>query len=122
MTTATYTFDENIVSDLHKDAYGFRPCQNWWADWGSMNNVGKQQEWDSMIDAMERREASRKEAERASIVVFEHNVTTTIANGAKDRATAIRWLMDASTANGDVEFFEYLMGIPYGYVSGKNFG
>jgi hypothetical protein len=116
MTTATYTFDENSVSDLHKEAYGFRPCQNWWADWQSMNPVGKQQEWDFLIDAMERRENERKEAERASIVVFEHNVATTIATGAGDRATAIRWLMDGSTANGDVEFFEYLMGVPYGYT------
>ncbi len=25
--TSGYTFDEDIVSDLHKDAYGFRPCE-----------------------------------------------------------------------------------------------
>ena len=117
MTTSTYTFDENIVSDLHKDAFGRRPCQNWWADWGSMNAVGKQQEWDYLIGAMEQRENERKEDERVGVLKFEANVAKTVANGAADRATAIRWMMDAEgTCNGDVEFFEYLMGVPYGYT------
>ena len=26
----TYTYDERIVSDLHKDAYGFRPGEGQW--------------------------------------------------------------------------------------------
>jgi hypothetical protein len=35
--------------------------------------------------------------------------------GAKDRATALRWIMDASQAGGDWEYFCFLNGLPYGY-------
>ncbi len=116
MTTATYTFDENIVSDLHKDAYGFRPSQGWWSQWQYNTDAEKQAEWDSLISAMEYREESRKADEQVAIVAFESLVTKTLKAGAESRADALRWLMDASTANGDVEFFEYLMGVPYGYT------
>jgi hypothetical protein len=117
MTTATYTFDENTVSDLHKDAFGFRPCQNWWADWGSMNNVGKQQEWDSLVECMGRRESQRASDEQIAITRFETLVAKTIKAGAANRADAVRWLMEGEDhVNGDVEFFEYLMGVPYGYT------
>ena len=34
-----YTFDENLVSDLHKDAYGFRPSQSFWATFAASNGV-----------------------------------------------------------------------------------
>lgn len=117
MTTATYTFDENLFSDLHKDAMGFRPNAAFFTWLTTATEDEKQAEWDSLINAMEAREASRKEDERASIVVFEHNVATTVANGAGDRATAIRWMMEAEGhCNGDTEYFEYLMGVPYGYT------
>jgi hypothetical protein len=40
-----------------------------------------------------------------------------MATGAQDRATAIRWIMDAEGANGDTEYADYLLGLPYGYIS-----
>jgi hypothetical protein len=43
-----------------------------------------------------------------------------MANGAKDAETATRWIMEAEGANGDQAFAEYLLGLPYGYIS-KNF-
>ncbi len=116
MSTATYTFDENLFSDLHKDATGFRPSGNFWGWLETATDDEKQEEWDSLIAAMERREASRIEAERASVVCFEVLVAKTIKAGAATRADALRWLMDASTANGDSEYFEFLMGVPYGYT------
>jgi hypothetical protein len=123
MTTATYTFDEHTVSDLHKDAYGFRPCQNWWADWESMNDEGKQQEWNSLLEAMDHREAQRASDEQNSIARFESLVAKTVKAGAATRADAVRWLMDGEDhVSGDVEFFEYLMGIPYGYVNSNQRG
>jgi len=32
-TMSQYTFDADIVSDLHKDAYGFRPREGFWNHW-----------------------------------------------------------------------------------------
>jgi hypothetical protein len=35
--------------------------------------------------------------------------------GARDRETALRWIIDASPAAGDWEYFCFLNGLPYGY-------
>jgi hypothetical protein len=50
----TYTFDEDTVSDLHKDAYGFRPGANFWSAWAAFNGDQKQVLWDSMLGTRER--------------------------------------------------------------------
>lgn len=114
-TTTTYTFDENTVSDLHKDAFGFRPCQNWWADWQSMNPIGKQQEWDSLIVSLERRIEEDKADEAYAVEKFVKLVETTIAAGAGDVETAHRWIMEASDCNGDWEYLCWTHGLPYRY-------
>ena len=44
-----YTFDENLISDLHKDAYGFRPDMSFWATFAAFNPDQKQALWDSML-------------------------------------------------------------------------
>ena len=115
--SAVYTFDEDCISDLHKDAYGFRPGEYWFKAWATMTDDEKQVEWDSLVAAMGRREDERKADEQVGIKRFEQSVTDTIATGASDRATAIRWMMDGADANGDVEYFEYLNCIPFGYVA-----
>lgn len=51
MSAVEFTYgnsSNDTVSDMHMDAYGFRPSQNWWADWQSSNPVGKQQTWDEL--------------------------------------------------------------------------
>jgi len=116
MTTATYTFDEHTVSDLHKDAYGFRPSGCWWSNWNTMSDAEKQEEWDQLVESMKTREASRIEGEQQAIVRFETLVTKTVTAGAASRADAIKWLMQGEGVNGDTNYFEYLMGIPYGHV------
>jgi hypothetical protein len=119
MSQATiYTFSEELFSDLHKDAYGFRPNQAFWEWIQTATNDEKQQEWDGLCDTMSAREQERIDAEAECVVEFEANVTKTMGNGAADRATAIKWMMAAEEhVNGDVGYFEYLMGIPYGYIA-----
>ena len=42
-----YTFDEQTLSDLHKDARGSRPRSDWfWDAWNQADNDGKQAIWD----------------------------------------------------------------------------
>ena len=113
-----YTFSDDLVSDFHKDAYGFRPNEAFFSWWQSATNDEKQAEWDSLFDAMERREAMQREDERVAIVAFEKRVGTIMLCGAGTRQRAIEWMQEAEgiMTIGDVEFFEYLMGIPYGYI------
>jgi hypothetical protein len=114
MGNATYTFDTDTFSDLHKDALGFRPHSGFWHWLKSATDDERQAEWDSLIVALETREQQRQEAQRAATVRFETLVAKTQAVGARTREDAIRWLMEGES---DVGYFEYLMGIPYGYVN-----
>lgn len=110
-----YTYDEDTVSDLHKDAFGFRPSQNWWADWQSMTPVAKQLEWDSLIESMEASIFEERAHEARAVVAFEEFVTRTIAAGAKDREAALRWIMESSKCDGDWEYLCFTHGLPYSY-------
>lgn len=114
----TYTFDETIISDLHKDAYGYRPSEQFWRNWDAFTDDQKQSEWEYLLVQLDQ-SIKREEAQTAvAIAEFEESIRLTIEGGAADRSTATRWLMEAcEEANGDVEFFEYLNGIPYGYIS-----
>lgn len=60
-----YTFDESIISDLHKDAYGFRPSSAWWVEWNSMSSDEKQETWERIERASDRaiEEELRRELE-----------------------------------------------------------
>jgi hypothetical protein len=50
MMNKTYTFDENLVSDIHKDAYGFRPRDGFWSRWSNATIDQKQVIWDELLD------------------------------------------------------------------------
>ena len=110
-----YTYDENTVSDLHKDAFGFRPSQCWWEQWKSNTPAEKQVEWDYLIKAMEASFDEEKERESRAVVEFEIQVGRCRENGAKSREMALRWIMEASGADGDWEYFCFLNGLPYHY-------
>ena len=42
-----YTYDDQTYSDLHKDAYGYRPRND---GWEYLSPVGKQIKWDSVME------------------------------------------------------------------------
>jgi hypothetical protein len=110
-----YTFDMTIWSDLHKDAYGFRPRDG--ARIAALTDDEKQAEWDRMIRDLDREMEREQIAQQEATVAFEELVAGTIANGAGDRATAIRWLLDALTwAQGDIGALEYEHGLPFNYL------
>lgn len=91
----TYTFDENIVSDLHKDAYGFRPREMFWSEWNNASNDEKQEIWDGLCKALERAIQEEKEQEEFAVTQFNDRVAKVIATGAPDRETAIRWIVQS---------------------------
>lgn len=118
-----YTFDESIVSDLYKEAYGSRPREEFWTLWDNASSNQKQIIWEDLISAsnaeVEREEMMRQEA----IVDFEDRIKfmqSTIVGA--DREDCVRYLHDVYNTHGDVEYLEYNLGIPYGYISGKKPG
>lgn len=108
MTEKIHIWDTGL-SDFHKDAYGFRPrghYQEWWT----------QEELDAEYDRLsalcEENRVREEAQEKQALVEFEELIKETIANGAADRQTAIRWLMQAEGVNvnssQDVEYFFWL--------------
>lgn len=113
---ATYTFDENIVSDLHKDAYGFRPSQSFWEYWDEANDARKQRIWDDLLDALDREMEYQRQREAEAIVDFNRRIEMLMSMGAKDYEMAIKWLHDAHDTNGDDEYLEYTLGLPFNHI------
>lgn len=76
-----YTFANDLISDLHKDAYGFRPSQRFFNDWNSYTDDEKQEVWDSLVATMEynQKEEARHEAE--NLVKF-RNLLRSVMNAA----------------------------------------
>jgi len=123
METRNYTFDENIVSDLYKDAYGVRPGEFFWSDWDACSDDAKQHLWDRLVDAVGESIEREREYQQEAIADLEDRIRfmmNTVAGC--DRADAIRYLHDAYQTHGDVEYLEFNLGVPYGYLSNKNWG
>jgi hypothetical protein len=117
MSTKTYTFSDELISDLHKDALGFRPNWDYYTWWNTCTDDEKQAEWDSLVDAMERNmQLEREEQERAS-EDFIRTIGTLRGAGATSFEMALRWLHEAHATNGDDEYLEYLLNLPFGYIS-----
>ena len=98
--------------DMYKDAYGVRPRG---IDTTSWTEADFEAEFQMLGKVIEQEDIARKEAEAEATAKFEQHVTNTICMGARDRTTALRWIMDASQADGDWEYFCFLNGLPYGY-------
>ena len=100
--------------DMYKDAYGVRPRG---IDTTSWTAYAFQVEFEHLALTIQANEIQRQEAEATAVKNFEQHVINTICMGARDRETALRWIMDASTANGDWEYFCFLNGLPYRYFN-----
>jgi hypothetical protein len=98
--------------DMYKDAYGVRPRG---VDTTSWTEADFMAEFDLLAMVINAEDLARKEAEAIAVEKFEQHVINTMCMGARDRETALRWIMDASTANGDWEYFCFLNGLPYRY-------
>jgi hypothetical protein len=119
-TVNEYTFDENIVSDLHKDAHGYRPREYFWAEWHAASNDGKQAIWEDLLadlsDSIEQEERSQKICIAAVEKRIQEILDTVVGS---TRADAIRFLDEAHDTRGDISFLEFELGVPYGYLGGK---
>lgn len=89
----SFTFDEDILSDLHKDAYGFRPRAYFWREWQSSSNEEKQAIWDNLLVELEAELERERRAKAESLSAYEKQIADNIALGAEDRRQAIKWLI-----------------------------
>ena len=103
--------------DMYKDAYGVRPRG---VDTSAWTEAEFEMEFASLGAVIEREEADRKVAEAEAIVKFEDRVDN-LMNDSTTRKSVVKWLMDADDVGGDVDYFEYLNNLPYGYLKLKEY-
>ena len=110
MTNEIYTYDENLFSDFHKDAYGFRPRDHRFYD---ATPAEKQVIWDDVGRAFDHANAKERRIKREMQMNFEMEVQSFIKMGASNRETALRWMTDDRTfyTRQDVEGWVYNRGI-----------
>jgi hypothetical protein len=102
---------QEIYSDMHKDAYGFRPrfdFSTWTLDKfnSQFEIMGKIIEADNQLQNEQQAEAAHD---------FELRIQSLLMSGAKNRAMAVRWIHEAEGSNGDDEYLCFLLGLGYGY-------
>ena len=120
--TTTYTYDEQTVSDLHKDAYGYRPRESFYYRWDTATAAERQNIWDNMCMTLESELELEKQETARNIERFESRVDDVLRTGALSRVQAIKWIAQSEDLYGSdyppYEELEYRLGLPFRYVTG----
>jgi hypothetical protein len=103
---------ETDLSDLYKEANGFRPrhYKEWWTP------EELKAEYDHLFAVCHDNDLIEKERESEALVEFETLVRKTIELGAADKKTAIRWLVDGEDlemTKYDLKYFFWGHGLSY---------
>lgn len=114
----TYTFDANIVSDLHKDAYNHRPSRYWWSTWMASTDNEKQSIWDSLLVTINTEIDLDRQAKSEAEGRFGDMITANMRLGASDKIVAIRWILESERiSNFDLaygpDYVSYYFGMGY---------
>ena len=82
----------DIISDLHKDARGYRPSQYFWEGWKELSDEGQKEIFEMLAEELQIREQDEREMEQRAIENFEARIADVIKLGAGNRPTALRWV------------------------------
>lgn len=106
-----YTYSNELYSDFHKDAYGFRPQAS--DPFYTATPERKQVLWDLVAEQFEYKQNEEKLEDARSVAQFKDWVDSMIRNGAKDEETALRWIVEGRDFRNemDVEHFVWKQGI-----------
>ena len=106
-----YTYSDQLYSDFHKDAYGFRPSQD--DPFYTADPKSKQIIWDLCTEQYEFKCSQEKLEEARCIANFQDYIDRMIDNGAGDEPTAYRWIVEGENFQNemDVEHYVWNQGI-----------
>ena len=116
----TYTFDENLVSDLHKDARGSRPAQSFYTVWNEADDTGKQRLWDSLLSELAVAQSEEQTREQSAIASFEQRIAS-LESISNSRKQSIRWIVEGLALTDSDKMYGgdyicYKLGLPYSYA------
>lgn len=111
-----YTFDENLYSDLFKDAHGFRPRGD---EFYSASDDRKQAIWDGLLVDLEYAVNAEKRQKEAAVKAFADRIQEVISLGAADEEVALRWILEAENFSLNdyqygADYIAYHFDLPYG--------
>jgi hypothetical protein len=104
---------ETDLSDFYKSAHGFRPrgiYKEWWTE------AELETEYHYLAKVCEENRIMEEAREHQALLDFNKLIEETIAYGAGDRETAIRWLVDGECLEFhayDLEYFFWGHGLSY---------
>ena len=93
----TFTYSADLISDLHKDAYGYRPRGRFFDDWAAATEAEKQEMWDIMNATLEANAKAERAQELKDVAQMEADIGAYMAFGARDRKDALRWMTQNET-------------------------
>jgi hypothetical protein len=113
-----YTFDEQIVSDLHKDARGYRPSEYWWQQWNLCSDDQKQTMWDALSQELSKELDRERVAKARAMLALTERLEKMYEIGAKSEVQALKWIMEAEEFSDfdlqyGADYFCYHFGLDY---------
>lgn len=114
-----------LLSDLHKDAYGFRPSASYMEQFEELSEAEKEREWERLCQRVSESIDEEREYHAARLVDFTAHLKSLMAQFSIDMHTALRWDMEANDADvegaldahGDasqeIEHYLYCQGIDF---------
>ena len=118
-----YDWDDNLISDLHKDARGHRPSHGFMLMWKDLTPAQKQEKWDSLVEEMKQSQAEEQEMEKMALDVFRASLRKTMETCSVCWRKAMWFLGDAEGIDigaNEQEFEHFLWRQGIGYDDRKN--
>lgn len=109
-----YTFSNELVSDLHKDAFGHRPDADFWDMWNNgLSDEGRQAEWDYMVKVLKQELEEEKIREQYAVERFEEKLSILIDNHNLSEDAALRYMTtnEHFETSQDIEHWVWGLGI-----------
>lgn len=113
-----YTFDEAIVSDLHKDARGLRPSHHWMELWNYADDDQKQTIWDALSQELSVELDRERVVKALAMLAVTERLEQMYELGAKSEVQALQWIMEAEEFSDfdlqyGADYFSYHFGLDY---------
>ena len=109
----TYTFADELISDIHKDAHGMRPSAAFMDAWLFDSDDGKQATWDYLVMVMKESQEQEKDAEAQALLVFKDKLRSRMIDcGCGWKKALHQWFLETKRGN-DLEEFLWEQGLYY---------
>lgn len=112
-----YTYSDDIISDLYKDARGFRPDEYFWEEWTESPPESKQFIWDKLVSEMEYKQKEEARIEADNLVTFRKALRQVMDTCHVGWQMALQYLADAEgediTHEQGFDYFLWLQGIGF---------